>query len=284
MSDCLAMALALAERGYSVIPCRGKVASVNWQPYQHRRAAPDEIEAWARAGVLENIAIVLGEVSGVFAMDLDGDEAVSAWHGFFGEARTVTVRSGSGHGHHVYFRPDGGMPKTTRVLHHRAGNIELRAAGCYVVAPPSVHPVTGKRYEIISRDYGVASLEPAGWGGIVDWIHSLQREKAAALYEQQRNMSSAAPVKRRTAWAGKALADECAAVRRAGEGGANNTLNRAAFKLGQLVAEGHISAQEVESALLAAADALTQRDGARASLKTIRSGLFAGINNPRAAK
>jgi len=84
-------------------------------------------------------------------------------------------------------------------------------------------------------------------------------------------------------YAAKALENECRRVREAPDGTRNDTLNRAAFSLGQLVAGGVLEQGLVEQELLAAAEAcgLLQDDGSRSCEATIQSGLAAGLNQPR---
>jgi hypothetical protein len=83
------------------------------------------------------------------------------------------------------------------------------------------------------------------------------------------------------AYGRKAMEDECRKVSESPEGGhnRNNTLNKAALKLGHYVGGGILTYADVEEALLRAALAcgLLESD-ARA---TIRSGLAAGIQEPR---
>jgi hypothetical protein len=81
------------------------------------------------------------------------------------------------------------------------------------------------------------------------------------------------------AWARKALEDETARVRSAPVKERNNTLNVAAFNLGQIVAGGGLGRGEVEAELLAAglAAGLTEEECPR----TIASGLDAGAASPR---
>lgn len=93
----------------------------------------------------------------------------------------------------------------------------------------------------------------------------------------------------KTAYGRAALDAECARVVLAvpgAAGGRNNALNRAAFSLGQLVAAGVLSESEVDSRLYDAAcragldsDPGCGPSGIRA---TIRSGLEAGLKEPRA--
>jgi len=87
------------------------------------------------------------------------------------------------------------------------------------------------------------------------------------------------------AWARGALRRERAAVaaaRRGGRGraGRNHTLNRASFRLGQLVAAGLLDPDAVTAELLAAAQACGL--GEREARATIASGLAGAARKPRA--
>lgn len=269
-------ALVYAELSMSVIPLVGKRCSVNWSERQVKRAPYSMIHGWHARGVLANVGIVTGQVSGnLVVIDLDGDEAVAAFSSKFPDLlNTFTVASGSGHGRHMYYYPDI-MPDTTRATGTRIGNVELRANGCYVAAPPSIHPQSGKPYTVavampIMR---VNNLEK-----VVYWIKSLIAEKHGGKLPNGKPSLSPKSVK---AWAKAALAAECTAVRLAPEGTRNNTLNRAAFKLGQIVAVGDLDVETTVNELYRAAAQLTATDGEAATLRTIYSGLNAGMANPR---
>jgi hypothetical protein len=88
------------------------------------------------------------------------------------------------------------------------------------------------------------------------------------------------------AYAEAALANELAAVAGARRGARNETLNKAAFSLGQLVAAGAgaLSCPKVEQRLFGAAHAcgLVADDGESGVKATIKSGLDAGMRQPRA--
>lgn len=271
-------AIRYLNAGISVIPCNGKVASVDWNIFTQRRASRAIVEAWERYGVLNNVAVMCGQVSNnLVVLDLDGDDAVNAFRNRFGGddiADTWTVRSGSGHGLHVYWRV-GHLPRTMRALGLVIGNIELRANGCYVVAPPSEHPMTHDLYSVHHRApiRRLEHVEPVReW--MQEWISGKQRAASAA------HPAVTAPVKHISRWAHVALAAECAAVRRA-TAGRNNALNRAAFKLGQLVGSGKLDRVTAERALEDAAAHLSASDGERATLATIKSGIDAGMEKPR---
>lgn len=86
---------------------------------------------------------------------------------------------------------------------------------------------------------------------------------------------------RHSTYVEQAIADECATVASAPESTRNTTLNKAAYNLGQLVGAtwANLSESRVEGALLAAARqcGLSEEE----ALRTIHSGLTAGIRQPR---
>lgn len=134
----------------SILPLRGKRPTLSeWEPYQTQRANPAEIESWIRGGNLQNLGIVCGRISrNLVVVDLD---QLAGYETFIKQfpylSNTYTVLTGSGHGFHLYFYsahlPDSMLAKNTRI-----GNLELRANGMYVVAPPSIHDRTGNPYTI----------------------------------------------------------------------------------------------------------------------------------------
>ena len=79
-------------------------------------------------------------------------------------------------------------------------------------------------------------------------------------------------------WAPRRWRASCG-VAGAPEGSRNHTLNRAAFKLGQIVSAGHLEAEDAA----AGADAGGQMAGLGEpeAARTIASGLAAGLQHPR---
>lgn len=276
----IAAALAYAEMGLSVLPLHGKKPPVagglpmSWAKRQLERAPMSMIHEWARRGLLQNAGIVCGAVSGnLVVIDLDGDAAVEKFYSIFeGDlTRTFTVLTGSGHGRHLYYRCDN-LPTTTRTK-----GFELRANGCYVVAPPSIHPETGQSYAPLLTGGLSAVLHVSNLAAIQSWIRS--KIPAAPPRSSER---VAPPTMNRTIgfdYGGRALASEIRVVSSAAEGQRNNLLNRAAYNLGQLVADGALTRVQVESALLGAALAVGLDEAT--SLRTINSGLTAGMQKPR---
>jgi putative DNA primase/helicase len=143
-------------RGWATIPTKPRSKEPNLRelrPYLARKATQEEIGAWSWPGV----GIVTGPLSGVLVLDADGPEGEAELKKH-GHPVTPMARTQDG-GLHLYFKhPAYHVGTGIRV----APGLDVKAAGGYVVAPPSVGP-SGRAYEwIVSPD--VADLaEPPGW-------------------------------------------------------------------------------------------------------------------------
>lgn len=278
-STVLEAALAYADLGISVLPVSGKVPAIaSWADRQQRRAPSTMIHYWQRAGLLSGVGIVAGAVSrNLVVMDLDSPEAVALYLNRWPElADTYTVTSGSGRGAHLYYQCEV-MPKTTRVVNSSTGgNIELRADGTYVVAPPSIHP-SGKPYSV-ARELPI--MRVFDLNKVVQWIKGLTQQKHTKQ-PPARPAVGQGRVVHATAYGRAALAGEAAHVRMAAPGARNNQLYRSALKLGSLIADGKIDRGSVESGLFAAAAALAATDGEASVWRTIVSGINKGMESSR---
>jgi hypothetical protein len=143
----LKTARSLAEKGMHVFPC---------MPCDKRPATPHglkdastdplEIEAWWRQEPNYNIAVVTGSISGVFVVDVDGEDAEAELRKLEKEHGELpaTVESITARGRHLFFRcPDRPIRNSAGKI---APGIDVRGDGGYVLVAPSIHP-SGKRYE-----------------------------------------------------------------------------------------------------------------------------------------
>ncbi len=148
----LKAALDYHDRGFCVlpIPLGSKGFGPEWKQYQKVRPTWKQVEKWFSDGFDHNIRLVCGAVSGnFFVLDYDDEPSYKRFlernPGI--EEKTPIVRSGRiepSPGHHVWLR--GKEPIKS------AGIVEVRSEGKYVLAPPSVHPITGKAYHFINLE------------------------------------------------------------------------------------------------------------------------------------
>ena len=251
------------KQGWSFTPLKGKVPTQKgWQ--KEPRATMEQAVAWAESG---NVGLRTGAASGIIVIDVDEGGDVTA----LDLPQTVTVKTGRG-GLHYYFRHASGLRNSVGKL---GPHIDTRCDGGQVVYPGSVHPETGTPYQ------WVEGCEP--WAVEVAELPQHVFEQFAS---REKPSKTTAPQSRGPAtgtnYGVTALRRECESVRAAAAGTRNDTLNKAAMNLGQLVGAGQLSQTEVEKALRSAAEAAGLEP--HEITATMRSGLDAGIAKPRAVK
>jgi hypothetical protein len=211
-----------------------------------RPGRPPAWEAW----------IELAEPHGWSVLDSEGDSAV----------HMVATPSG---GVHIYHQqPVGaGVRNSAGKL---APGIDVRGDGGYVIAPGSVLP-DGREYELLCPFPGRLPLAP-GW--LVD---------AAARPQVTAVPPPAGPPDPNggTRYGIQALEAELGRLATASEGTRNDTLVRAAFRVGQLASGGELDAYHAHDQLLSVA--LRIGLGQHEAEQTIRSGMASGAQQPRKA-
>jgi hypothetical protein len=289
-------ALAYAERGWPVLPlwwpeATGDCAcglpgceSVGKHPIP--RLAPhgvhdasgqlDTVARWWQLVPHANVGIRTGSESRLVVLDVDGPpgrqalRALIAAHGLF---QASWARTGGG-GWHAYFaHPGGTVPSSAGRLGVR---LDVRGEGGYVVAPPSRH-WTGRRYRWIVLPDGSA---PAGDDCPLPTLPRWLLELAAPAPSSG---SSAAPMRLRTgdaaAYAAAAVEREAHEVAHAPAGQRNHRLNRAAFRIGQLVGAGLLDETAAAAVLVDAG--LAAGPGERKIRSTVHRAIQAGKRHPR---
>lgn len=100
-----------------------------------------------------NIQVMTGRHWRLLVIDLDGPEAIERFNRLGQVPRTWQTHSG-GAGRHVWFRLPASMPDMPKAFlwkgegEHQA--IERLCDRSLVMAPPSIHPTTGKRYQFVA--------------------------------------------------------------------------------------------------------------------------------------
>ena len=143
----------LRSRGFNVLPSDPNPTDGRKKPlcrYAHYRETAAPADLFDRFPT-SNLQVMTGRFWRLLVIDLDGPESIEWWNGLDQSIpRTWAVRSGGG-GLHVWFRLRAGMTRELpkAILWKGDGKHSAAERLCdksLAMAPPSIHPVTGKRY------------------------------------------------------------------------------------------------------------------------------------------
>lgn len=254
-------ALEYASRGYPVFPCSPNSKVPFARTNGSKDATTDEatIRRWWESAPTANVAIATGTVSGLYVVDVDvpSSEVMPLL------PTTWTARTRGGGWHYIYATSEP-LPNTNKKAPNAVhGDADTRGEGGYILVFPSV--IDGAAYSWVN------DIEPTP---LPQWIADRVRPKPETRMATRQMFLMVS-----TSWAGKALEDECDKVANTGKGGRNEALNRASFKVGQIVAGGHLSASQAAQALDSAAASCGLPERERQT--TISRSLKAGMASPR---
>lgn len=270
----LEAALQYPKNGWAVFPCNMEKRPITKNGFYDATCDPEVISDWWTCNPDALIGCPTGEKIGLWVLDVDlpdGPETLASLEAENGPLpATKEQRTGSG-GSQLFFKWIDGREVRNSASKLGPG-LDVRGEGGYVILPPSGHK-SGGTYEWVSGDTPAA--EAPDW--LLDLVvkqhqkHQEADSEPRALHEQK----GASP------YGEKALKEECREVSGATNGTRNDTLNKAAFALGQLVAGGAVDGHEAEQELMAAAAScgIPQRE----ARKTIAGAMKAGMDKPRCA-
>jgi len=236
---------------------------------------PLAIVSWWRRWPLANIGLPCGG-NGLAVLDVDprndGTTSLGRLERVVGVLPgTICQVTGSGGCHLVYAHPGHKVKSNSAAFGDDMPGLDVKGDGGYVVVAPSLH-ASGERYEWIGDDY---TSPAAAWPSVL-----------SRLLDPQPAVPAVRPLFSSPAYIGKgygsaALQGECTQLRGAPKGKRNDTLNEAAFSLGQLVAVGALEETTVVDILtdVAREVGLTATE----TRLTIVSGLRSGASAPRTA-
>jgi Bifunctional DNA primase/polymerase, N-terminal/Helicase conserved C-terminal domain len=244
----ISIALDYAAQGWAIFPCRPAAKEpATRRGFKDATTNPATIRRWWLAQPEYNIGIATGSLSSVLVLDVDGAVGATTLVGLEATHGPLpgTLTSITGSGCHLWFRIADDVPSSAGSV---GDGLDIRAAGGYVLAPPSVHP-DGPIYRW-SND-----LPPVP---APDWLLKLARTRAPkplseALQQttlRRRNVNA-----RVSRYALSALESEIEVLASAPEGTRNHALNKASFSLHQLVAGGELDRAVVHARLIDAATA-----------------------------
>ncbi len=169
-------AIAYKKKGFSIIPLyknSKKPSLYEWDSFKKSYASNEQLENWFPPQYTDtnnNIGIITGKISSIFAIDIDGNkayeyylskiESLSDRQLIDANEKTMKIKTGSGNINIVFgFNPQDFSKDELRNLVlwrendnsteysseqdnsiHKHSEIRLKGEGGYIVAPPSIHP------------------------------------------------------------------------------------------------------------------------------------------------
>lgn len=254
----------LIKKGYTPVLQAGKrCIQEGWTTMTVTEA---DVDGWPDSSL--NLAVRTGD-HGLVVLDFDDEAGYLMFCDSFSElSSTHTVKTGSGHGYHVYLTVQGELPKSSGVLKLRDGaTVEIKAKGKVVTIPPSIHPDTHQPYTVHVEG---AIMPITHFQPIQDWIDQYNPKPMPILMPDRLPDNTG----QFAAYARAALQRAAADLAAQREGGRNDLLNRTAWTMAHFVRQGDLSEAEVRMNLTAAclSNGLWDEDGERAVTKTYESG------------
>ena len=236
----------------------------------------DRIQGWWTCWPEANIGLGVGG-AGLVVIDIDPPNGgqVEDLSLQPRERETVTVRTG-GRGYHLYYQTPSDVDVSNSGLLLPAG-IDVRSDGGYVVAPDSIH-LSGERYQWLpGKSPWERTVLP-----LPDALRPLLKVKGKPSHKVGPPLEPRIGLAREGAhhpYVQQALENELELLAQATEGHRNETLNRTAFNLGQIVQTGWLEREAVERLLEETARAIGLEE--TEIERTLKSGLEAGLRKPR---
>lgn len=147
MNETFEAALAYSRRGFSVIPVKpwDKKPFISWKEFENRRATDGEIRQWWQKWPSAMVAIVTGEISGLFVVDCDTAEGFEEIQKLLPDSLLTPLARTPRGGWHLFFQFPEGLRGHSGTKAALLPGVDIRGNGGYVIAAPSVNG-KGRRY------------------------------------------------------------------------------------------------------------------------------------------
>ncbi len=232
----------------------------------------DLIRTWWARWPHANLGVATGTASGLMVLDVDLPDGPASLARLVADRgrlpETCEQRTGSGGRQLLFAHPGQPVSNRARLL----PGIDVRGDGGYIVVPPSTH-ACGGRYQWTGR---IPPAAPPRW-----LLELVDRTRTSEVPSVELAAPPQAHGSREQRYAASALHRELTRLTSAAVGSRNDTLNRAAFNLGQLTAAGLLDCDHVAAELERVATGIGL--GPAETRRTIASGLAAGLEHPRTA-
>ncbi|MGG3887332.1 bifunctional DNA primase/polymerase [Brevibacillus panacihumi] len=184
-----------AKRGLEVIPCNGKAPCIkDWK--NNGKPTREEVEHWITKYPDLNIGLVLGSVSKIVGIDIDGKEAWSRLQEVSKEdlPETWAFKTPGGGKRLLYKIPEGMVcKKWVESLDGEHSELALLGEGQQTILPPSIHPNGGIYTWIKDRSPSRIELAPAPqW--ILDLMTGKKKKETSEKKQKGETDDDASPV------------------------------------------------------------------------------------------
>ena len=155
-----------------------KIPLISWKKFQTQLPTEQDVIDWFNRWPDANIGIVTGKISEIVVFDLDSDHAVQYANDEGGFPDTPRVKTGKGY--HCYMKYPGFVVRNDV---RKELDIDIRADGGYVVAPPSMHG-SGSNYEWEDCS-SIFDIEPAPcepW--MIDYLKDITKDSSKSVKEK----------------------------------------------------------------------------------------------------
>lgn len=123
----------------------GKTPLYPWKTYQQRLPSQKEVRIYFNRWPTANVGIILGQISQLVGLDIDGPEAMALLQSMAGDNIPMSVEfTTPGGGKRILYQTDQVVPR--KVFNKGQSHLIILGEGSYTVMPPSLH-ANGRAYE-----------------------------------------------------------------------------------------------------------------------------------------
>jgi hypothetical protein len=170
--------LRLAALGWRMFPCqpRDKNPLIKKWP-ELATCEAEQLQKWSARYPNSNWAVATGSRSGVWVLDVDGEEGRVLFDALFDDVPDVfeaTLCVKTARGVHMYWRWPTDGTKIPSTVGKFGKGLDVRSDGGYALVPPSIHPISGAAYEWLDGRESRLIAEAPEW---LTWLVSAECSK-----------------------------------------------------------------------------------------------------------
>ena len=176
--------------GFSIIPVKDKRPLISWQKYQQEKATTEEVDSWLQRFNDFDIGIVTGPISGIFVLDVDGEEGKATLKSMGVELPPTWTTKTLHDGLHYYFQWNEVLSNLPTSKFNILNKVDIRGRGGYVVSYPWIEglspadvplaPIPEWLMKLVNKPKQEESINKSGW--ITETLNSLEEGQRHAAF------------------------------------------------------------------------------------------------------